>query len=209
MTRTLPRGGALPRGAPGRFVVRRSPAEGCFRCELAQMPLGLQTRTPDPLLTMRVIRTLPRGATTPGCLEGPPGLQNPRADVVTTGRWAVRQPPSWSHRRGWGLLLFELLTSGLFTTGTLGAMFLVAGLQRSSELLGSQLRSSLRLRAACDGNRSALMDNGPVLRGEFGGHLQTTLDRAQIRVCSQRTELALRQRQFKRADGSIRDMGKR
>jgi hypothetical protein len=33
----------------------------------------------------------------------------------------------------------------LFATGTLGAVFLVAGLQRSSELRGSQLRSSLSL----------------------------------------------------------------
>jgi hypothetical protein len=92
----------------------------------------------------------------------------------------------------------KALPSCLFTTGTLGAMFFVAGLQRSSELLGSQLRSSLRLRAACDGDRSALVDHCSVLGNKFGGHLQTTLDRAQVGVCGQRTELALWQRQFER-----------
>lgn len=51
------------------------------------------------------------------------------------------------------------------------------------------------------------MDNRPALPNKFGRHLQTTLDRAQIRVCSQRTELALGQRQFERADRSIRNMG--
>jgi hypothetical protein len=52
------------------------------------------------------------------------------------------------------------------------------------------------------------MDHRTVLGNKFGGHLQTTLDRAQIRISGQRTELALRQRQFEGADRSIRDMGK-
>ena len=82
-------------------------------------------------------------------------------------------------------------------------MFLVAGLQRSSELLGSQLRSSLRLRTATDADRRALMDHCPVLGNKFGRHLQSTLDRAQIRVGGQGTELALRQRQFEAAHRSV------
>jgi hypothetical protein len=53
------------------------------------------------------------------------------------------------------------------------------------------------------------MDHSSVLPNKFGGHLQSTLDRAQIRVRSQRAVGTLRQRQFEGADGSIGDMGKR
>ena len=95
-----------------------------------------------------------------------------------------------------------------FATRTLGTLrLLVASLQRSLELLSPQLSSGLRGGAATHANRRGLVDHRPVLANEFGGHLQSTLDRAQIRVCGQRTVLPLRQRQFKGADGSIRDMG--
>ena len=63
----------------------------------------------------------------------------------------------------------------------------------------------MSLRAATHANRRALMDHRPVLANKFGGHLQTTLDRAQIRISRQRTELALRQRQFEGAFGIIGD----
>jgi len=97
-----------------------------------------------------------------------------------------------------------------FATRTLGTLrLLVASLQRSSELRSSQLRSGLAGGAATHANRRALMDHRPVLANKFGGHLQTTLDRAQIRISGQRTVLPLRQRQFEGADGSIRDVGKR
>ena len=99
--------------------------------------------------------------------------------------------------------------SGLFTTGTLRALLFVASLQRSLELLSPQLSSGLRLRAATHADRRALMDHRPVLANKFGGHLQTTLDRAQIRISGQRTVLPLRQRQFEGADRSIGDVGKR
>ena len=105
--------------------------------------------------------------------------------------------------------LTEAFPSCTFAGGTLRALLFVASLQRSSELRSSQLRSGLRLRAATHANRRALMDHSPVLANKFGGHLQTTLDRAQIRISGQRTVLPLRQRQFKGADRSIGDMGKR
>ena len=97
-----------------------------------------------------------------------------------------------------------------FATRTLGTLrLLVASLQRSSELRSSQLSSGLRGGAATHGDRRGLMDHSSVLPNKFCGHLQSTLDRAQIGICSQRTVLPLRQRQFEGADGSIRDMGKR
>ena len=111
-----------------------------------------------------------------------------------------------------GRFLFQgvvALMSCLFAGGTLRALLFVASLQRSSELRSSQLRSGLRLRAATHADRRGLMDHCSILANKFCGHLQTTLDRAQIRVCGQRTVLALGQRQFEGADGSIRDMGKR
>ena len=75
-----------------------------------------------------------------------------------------------------------------FAGGTLRALLFVASLQRSSELRSSQLRSGLRLRAATHADRRGLMDHRAVLGNKFGGHLQSTLDRAQIRVCCQRTD---------------------
>jgi hypothetical protein len=51
------------------------------------------------------------------------------------------------------------------------------------------------------------MDHDPILGNKFGWHLQSTLDRTQIRVRCQGTELALGQRQFEGADRSIGDRG--
>ena len=70
-------------------------------------------------------------------------------------------------------------------------------------------RQSLHLRTATHADRRGLVNHRAVLANKFCGHLQTTLDRAQIRISGQRTVLPLRQRQFEGADGSIRDMGKR
>jgi hypothetical protein len=136
----------------------------------------------------------------------------PRSGAWTEGTDRTQRCRKWRSCRKTLLLPFSFLyavtaSSSLFATGTLRAMFFVAGLQRSSELLGSQLRSGLAGGTTAHRDRRRLMDNSPVLGNKFGGHLQTTLDRAQIRVCGQRTELALWQRQFERADGSIRDMG--
>ena len=97
----------------------------------------------------------------------------------------------------------------LFATRTLGTLrLLVASLQRSHELLSPQLRSGLAGGAATHADRGALMDHRAVLADKFGGHLQTTLDRAQIGICGQRRELPLGERQFKGADGGIGDMGR-
>ena len=96
------------------------------------------------------------------------------------------------------------LPSCLFATRTLGTLrLLVASLQRSSELRSSQLSSGLRGGAATHGDRRGLMDHSAVLANKFCGHLQTTLDRAQIGICSQCRVLPLGERQFEGADGGV------
>ena len=81
------------------------------------------------------------------------------------------------------LLLFSLLhrtiflACCLFATGTLGAMFLVAGLQRISELRGSQLRSGLSLRATRYFYGGFLVELGAQLERSIRTHLSNTNNR--------------------------------
>jgi len=66
----------------------------------------------------------------------------------------------------------------------------------------------MSLRTAIHADRRALVDHRAVLANKFGGHLQSTLDRAQIRVRREGRVLPLGERQFEGADGGIGDMGR-
>ena len=87
-------------------------------------------------------------------------------------------------------------------------MFFVAGLQRSSELLGSQLRSSLHLGAARHADRGVLMQLGAVLRDEFGWHhelLAAEVVAFMGEVGSQRRVLAFGEDQFEARERRVGD----
>jgi hypothetical protein len=124
-------------------------------------------------------------------------------EVIKTLR-KVREVLRVNNRR---LLLLSLLhrtilpPRSLFATGTLGAVFFVAGLQRSSELRGSQLRSGLSLRTTRYFYVSALVERRSVLAHEFGRHDELLL--AEVAVGGEGGVLALGQLQFEAAYGLL------